>query len=258
MTRKTLHLSSNSRLYVHSPCSQYRRQLSRDLYRRLSHRLQFTFLPFMEASPPCQRHRAITAPPVRQRKLFQTRLPIVQEEPVMSGARLDFAKALEQTVQQEASQQATSIHQRRTDFGERLHAFSAQISQLTEELRNLQLPSRALRQLHQRELHLPRRDRERIINTLSLLRSKLLSSLSLHSKPVCHRVRYHQVVRSSQLNPRLTQLHKTLLRRFPPLPDNRDERISEYPPSDTMTRSRSYSPLSIRSETETHSELPRE
>ncbi|KAJ5260700.1 hypothetical protein N7505_009050 [Penicillium chrysogenum] len=44
----------------------------------------------------------------------------------------------------------------------------------------------------------------------------------------------------------------------PPLPDDRDERTSEYPPSDTMTRSRSCSPLSMRSETETHSELPRE
>ena len=92
-----------------------------------------------------QQQKAIAAPPVRQRKLFQTRLPIVHEEPRMSGARLDFAKApdkttqaaSQQTIQQEASQEATPIHQRRTDFGERLRAFTAQISQLAESMKEV-------------------------------------------------------------------------------------------------------------------------
>jgi hypothetical protein len=81
--------------------------------------------------------KAIVAPPVRQHKLFQTRLPTVQEEPLMTGARItDITNAPGENTQL-AGQRASSITQRRADFGERLRTLSSQVSQLAESMQDV-------------------------------------------------------------------------------------------------------------------------
>ncbi|KAJ5458827.1 hypothetical protein N7530_010771 [Penicillium desertorum] len=83
--------------------------------------------------------KAIVAPPVRQHKLFQTRLPTVQEEPLMTGARItDITNAPGENAQHAtARQQASSMAQRRADFGERLRTLTSQVSQLAESMQDV-------------------------------------------------------------------------------------------------------------------------
>ncbi|KAJ5462343.1 hypothetical protein N7530_010548 [Penicillium desertorum] len=83
--------------------------------------------------------KAIVAPPVQQHKLFQTRLPTVQEEPLMTEARItDITNAPGENAQHAtARQQTSSMAQRRADFGERLRTLTSQVSQLAESMQDV-------------------------------------------------------------------------------------------------------------------------
>lgn len=60
------------------------------------------------------------APPMRQRKLFQSFLPTVREEPMMIGARItEITNPIESV-----SQVSDDISRRREDFGRRLRQLS--------------------------------------------------------------------------------------------------------------------------------------